>query len=140
MSVLINTVPKFREIFRRIWTRLRCLPVGFLCLSQIFTRASLNERHRTNCFECNLQPSNEGQASVFSIRLFRVHCDRVPIGTGPSNCRGSTLREKHLVEILWTRVRPDAETSTYTTHKTNNRQTLMSSVRFEPATSGSELL
>jgi hypothetical protein len=61
------------------------------------------------------------------------------VGLGLRNVEVSHSEKPHSVEILWTRDRSNAEISTYTTHKTNSRQTYMSSVRFEPEIPGSEL-
>jgi hypothetical protein len=44
----------------------------------------------------------------------------------------------HSVGFLWTRDRPDAETSTCTTHDTHKRQTSMPPTGFEPAIPASE--
>jgi hypothetical protein len=44
----------------------------------------------------------------------------------------------HSAELLWMSDQPDAETSTYTTHNTYNRQTSMPPAGFEPTIPASE--
>ena len=84
------------------------------------------------------------QQTVFNIRLFRVDillsmAIQTLVGLGHRIVEASHSEKPHLVEILWTIHRPDAETYSYSTHKTNNRQTYMSLVRFEPAFPGSQM-
>ena len=77
--------------------------IGFLCLSQIISRASFIERHRTNCCECYWLHSNEGhnqtavciQYQTLSNRRF-VHSFTVDIGHGPPKIRGFSFSKTTL--------------------------------------------
>ena len=62
-------------------------------------------------------------------RLGRLFLRLITLG----GTHAHTHTRTHLVGLVWTRGRPDAKTSTCTTHRIHKRQTSMPPAGFEPA-------
>jgi len=127
-SLFVETGPNFREYFRRIWARLRCLPVSVSSVCHKYLLVQLLSKKLLWMLLTSFQRRTRPDSRLYSVsdsfeQRFLSMAMQSLLGLGLRIFESSHSVKPHSTEILRTRDRLDAETFTYTTHKANNRQT-----------------
>ena len=126
-SLIVETCPNNREYFRRIWARLRCLPVSVssVCRNYLLVQilSIVTEQTVVNIFLSSFKRRAQPDSRLYSVsdyfeQRFLSMAMQSLLGMGLRIFESSHSVKPHSTEILWMTDQLDAETYTYTTHKT----------------------